>query len=150
MRNNLYKRYPKPHQITDLGVGDLVWAVEYSKHPNIGKYQVKRIRNSRDNDFFLYELELVEDYSIEGPGWRRYSCWWWKENNFQVTLSRYPEGAKIVCTKKWKRIRFFSDETVMKHSVRSYIARQKRNQVGRIKRLQRNIDYLEKFERKII
>lgn len=133
MRNNLYKKYPNPHLITDLSEGDLVWAVRYSECPGLAKYRVVRVHNSKNLDFFFYELELEDDFG----------GWWLDVANFEV------EGTRHVSSKKYRRVRFFSDEVVARHSARTWIARRIRNQKGRIKKLHRNLNYLKKIEGRI-
>ena len=57
----------------------------YSKFPNVGKYKVTKIGHSLDKTFLHFELELIRDYSIEGPGWRGYSGWW-EKNHFEILV----------------------------------------------------------------
>ena len=149
MRKDLFKKYKEPKQVIDLKEGDYVWGVMYSKFPNVGKYKVTKIGHSLDKTFLHFELELIRDYSIEGPGWRRYSGWWWEKNHFEIDLNQYNENSLIVCSKRYRGIKFFSDERVMKYSLGSFMRRIRKDQRGRIKRIQENIDYLDKFKNQI-
>lgn len=149
MRRNIYNHHQQPRLMTDLVEGDFVWGVNYSSHPSVAKYKVVGIGRSVDKDFFHFELELVEDYSTEGPGWRRYSCWWYEKSNCEITRSQYSEDTKIVCSKKYRCKKFFSDETVMRHSLWCYIWKLKKEEWGRLKKIQRHMEYLFEVEKKM-